>query len=48
MIVTTIHCDGCDNSKEVPRGDNWMNGGWREIWDMKHLCPTCIQRALKS
>ena len=48
----TIHvvqtCNGCGKARNIEdqRRDS-ENGGWREVKPNTHLCPTCINAAIK-
>lgn len=41
-------CDGCGIFRTIDnqRTDS-QNGGWREVKNNTHLCPTCINAAIK-
>ena len=51
-------CDGCGSGRdltwsggtgrEVQLGEPQEGGGWRLVAAGKHLCPTCIRRALNT
>lgn len=41
-------CDGCSETRDLKKGENPDNGGWREVQTNKHLCPNCIYAALNK
>jgi hypothetical protein len=46
MLTIIQACDGCRETRQLMSTGQEEQGGWRLVTGIKHLCPSCIRKAV--